>query len=303
MKINDEKLLAYVDGQLSTRESQALEHAMGIDEALSAELESMLNGLEAIEKNAATTRTQVASRPVLVENTGLDLVVVTDESQPKPVIPTLDLPVSNAACTTPSPSADIAASPLADIEPAPTKGLWTALRGGVLSLTLMLTALGVGVFYAQPIQGFVQTYLVLPHTSPQIAATELPLLTTHVSADQPLYQALQSASANELFYLGGDGELVMPVLSFQAADGRYCRQFELNSGLAVSLGVACQQGDFWEIKVLLAAGERMAGQTAYQVAAGYSHNALNAVLDGLWSGAALTAEQEYQLIMLNWRSL
>lgn len=299
MRINDDTLLAYVDGQLSAQESAALERAIGVDDALAALLEEMLQTPELAEKTFEAARSENVS-PELADRIWSDSLDVSE-----PVIPTLDTPSSNIAylaaqqalplettsCTNQQP---------VNAEPMFPKRPWLGLKRGLLSLTLLTTGLALGVLYQQPIQHAMQHYMEYQGLAVSVPLIDRPLVTGFVTPDQALYKALQSTPAYEFYYAGGSGEFVVPVLSFQALDGRYCREFEVNSGTAVSLGVACRMGTHWELQVLLAAGERAVGQMAYQAAAGYSHNALNAVLDGLWNGSALNATQESEAIAAQW---
>jgi len=120
-----------------------------------------------------------------------------------------------------------------------------------------------------------------------------------IVAQNPLYVALEQTTSQQHF-AAGNGDIIQPIMSFQANDGRHCREFQINTDSKVSIGVACKQDGYWNTEILLAAGNRPTGSQQYQPAAGYSQAALDAVLDTLWDGVAFDLNEEQALIQQGW---
>ena len=116
----------------------------------------------------------------------------------------------------------------------------------------------------------------------------------------PLYIALEQTPSLQHYEMD-NGDVIVPVMSFQADDGRYCREFQINSDQNVSVGVACKENNYWNTQVLLAAGSRPVDSTSYQPASGYSQEILDTVLDQLWMGVAYDVAEEQALIQKGWR--
>jgi len=121
-----------------------------------------------------------------------------------------------------------------------------------------------------------------------------------IVAQNPLYTALEQTPSQQRFE-AGNGDVILPVMSFQATDGRYCREFQINADRKVSIGVACKRDGYWNTEILLAAGSRPADSQSYQPASGYSQAALDVVLDSLWAGVAYGPAEEKALIQRAWR--
>ncbi|MCF6217193.1 MAG: hypothetical protein L3J62_01405 [Gammaproteobacteria bacterium] len=120
------------------------------------------------------------------------------------------------------------------------------------------------------------------------------------SSQSALYIALEKTPSLQHFEVE-NGHTILPVMSFQAVDGRYCREFQVNKESSVSVGVACKQDGTWNTEILLAADHHPVDHQNYQPASGYSQITLDAVLDDLWSGIAFDQTEEQALIQKAWR--
>lgn len=118
---------------------------------------------------------------------------------------------------------------------------------------------------------------------------------TVITPANPLHRVLDTSPSATLVSLGG-ADAAKPVLSFRDSAGRLCREFEVASDTAVSLGVACRVGAGpeadWRLEILLPAADRPAGETGYVQASGYEAAALDAVLTRLGAGEPLDAAAE-----------
>lgn len=100
---------------------------------------------------------------------------------------------------------------------------------------------------------------------------------------------------------GGD---VVVLSTFLTAENAPCREFELLPTAGdLSFGVACrQQGGGWEIAFAATADRAEAPSGAITPAGGPGVDAMEALLDRLGAGPALTAAEEAALISANWRA-
>lgn len=89
-----------------------------------------------------------------------------------------------------------------------------------------------------------------------------------------------------------------PVLTFEAADGRFCREFEITAGAEAAVGVACKSGEEWRLEVLTA--------SAAIDGSGYAPvSGPDALIDGamerLGAKPPLSPEAEAALMQKGWR--
>jgi hypothetical protein len=112
------------------------------------------------------------------------------------------------------------------------------------------------------------------------------------SAGTQLARVLDSAPSGEAS--GSSERQVVVVASFEAADGRYCRQFELGGG--ASDGVACRAEHGWSIVAL---AQRPGGTEGYQAAGG--ENPVGLAVAGLQPGPRIEDDAERELIENKWK--
>jgi len=250
--IDDEMLIAFLDGELSTEQSRRVEQAINDDVELAAQVERLAQ----VSELAAQ-----AYRHVL------------DEPAPEHLV--------NAVWSNDVGQSEVEVVSLA-ARRRPTGYLPLAIAASV--------ALVVGGLLGQQFAND----SIDSHRLVQADAGV-------IVAQNPLYIALEQIPSQQHFE-AGNGDVILPVMSFQATDGRYCREFEINADHKVSVGVACKQDGRWNTEILLAAGSRpVSRQDVFQPASGYSQTALDAVLDNLWAGVAYDVAEEERLIQRGWR--
>lgn len=124
--------------------------------------------------------------------------------------------------------------------------------------------------------------------------------TTGADVAQTLQRALQTLPSGETLAQGG--VQVMPVASFQAANGQACREFEQEAQGRLAHGLACRVDNQWVARVVLDRGPAngtLGEVPAFAPASGEA-DALATLLDRLGAGAALGADEERQLIDSAW---
>lgn len=95
---------------------------------------------------------------------------------------------------------------------------------------------------------------------------------------------------------------VLPVLTFKAGDGRFCRQYEFDGTQGRVLGLACRQtnGD-WQVLKQFGVAAKGAGAEGYSTASGSNRTAIDDVVDNLIEGDVLGSDDEADLIESDWR--
>lgn len=124
---------------------------------------------------------------------------------------------------------------------------------------------------------------------------------TAIEPGNPLFALLETTPAGQSV-ASPDGDSFHAIASFPAANGQYCREFELASEAASAVGVACRDETLWRMQVLLAAADRASTDQGYAPASGFNAAALEAVLGDLGGGQALGAQEEAAQIARGWRA-
>lgn len=89
-------------------------------------------------------------------------------------------------------------------------------------------------------------------------------------------------------------------LSFQASDGRACREFETGGGVGSAAGVACRQGGVWRLEEWMAGGGG-AASGSYRTAGGPQDPTIALALNRLGVTRILDREEEARAIAVGWK--
>lgn len=113
--------------------------------------------------------------------------------------------------------------------------------------------------------------------------------------------ALDATASGQLASLE-DGTELTPVLSFAAADGRFCREFSLAGAGSGGKGIACREGTGnWQVEALEPGATRLADAAGIVLAAGADGAALAAAYDQLGASDPLPMDREEALIADGWQ--
>ena len=314
--LNDEKLMAYVNGVLTESERIEVEEALGIDHEFRVKLEEISQAVERVDD---------ILRNVREDGQPYEVAAVNDQSEPGESTQVRVVEADSPSSVEPgrvaqSSSAESGATPPVVVAEAETAGpeplrsetdrepvieqptpvipeaadhgaVVDSRRGagwlGRVAVVMAIFAAGAGGYY--------YGHVVQPSAARMSSAV--------VESASPLSQALQKTPSQELFRFADGGDIVLPTLSFKTADGRYCRQFEINSGQTVSLGVACNQSGEWRMEMFLAAGERQMGSAVFQPVSNRHRDAMSALFDRLWGGSHLDSVEERAAIARGWSSM
>ena len=265
MEVTDEKLIAYLDGELPDEEKLQLDLLLSEDSSLKQRLETfqeldnkLTKAYESIEDRPYSTEIQqMLSSTNVAEPAGNEKM---DES-----------------------AIDLHSRVLAIISQMFSKPAWPS----VITATF---ALSLGILLGNQ---FGTT------SGP---ATELTMeLVGVIHPESQLHSVLESNLANETSQISvGQIATVMPVLTFRAVDARYCREFTIIAEQQGSRGIACREGGNWHLEMLTRddSVETVSGQ--FTTASDLTAVALDNLFNSLAADAPMDANSESSLIERGW---
>lgn len=118
--------------------------------------------------------------------------------------------------------------------------------------------------------------------------------------DRQFADAMETLPSRAVAQLS-DGRKIMPVLSFQAGDGRYCREYVRSGGADAGSGIACRGEGGWSIEGHAKGPVKMADGGRIETAAGADPTALDSDYSRLQASDPLNSELEKRLITNGWK--
>lgn len=97
------------------------------------------------------------------------------------------------------------------------------------------------------------------------------------------------------------GQELKPLLTFQAGDGRFCREFSFGKGDAGGTGIACRSGGRWKVEALDKGATELAKGSEIGLASGEDGAGLDAAYARLKAGDPMGPEIESALISSGWQ--
>jgi hypothetical protein len=98
-----------------------------------------------------------------------------------------------------------------------------------------------------------------------------------------------------------DGGKVSPVLSFAAADGRFCREFAISGGAEPGGGIACKDASGWKVEARSTSATLVADPGQIATAGGPDDQELAAAYVRLGASDPLSVDAERRLIAFGWK--
>ena len=97
--------------------------------------------------------------------------------------------------------------------------------------------------------------------------------------------------------------IIEPLLSFKSVNGDYCREFDIHNNDKKTLaGIACREQDAtWRLEIMVASDTQPNNYDIYQLSSGQDEEALDQVADNLMSNDPLSKTEEEILINNNWK--
>ena len=134
-----------------------------------------------------------------------------------------------------------------------------------------------------------------------LTQTPTPISFTRVEPGNSLHAALNSTRSGETATYAR-GYSVKPILSFQAANGQYCREVEFDHGASASVGILCREDDAWRTIVLIESEGAPDASGGYAPVGDVAVMEIEEAYARLNGGDALSPEAEQAAIASNWNS-
>ncbi|TRD10916.1 hypothetical protein FGU71_02940 [Erythrobacter insulae] len=111
--------------------------------------------------------------------------------------------------------------------------------------------------------------------------------------------ALEATPSGQLASLG-DGETLSPILTFEAGDGRFCREFTYATAQSESSGIACRSTSGWKIEAWSDDAVDIPDSSEIALAGSDGPSSLDEAYDRLDAGDPLAVEKESQIMRNGW---
>jgi len=262
MTISEDKIIAYVDGELAPEERAEVEAAAAAEPEIAAAL---------AQHQALRGRLEGVHADVLEEPAPAHLEALIRGSGPRPQ------PVPE-----PAPKPAPKPAEVVDLAARRAQRAKAAVRDSARPWALLAAGFAAGVV----ITGL-------------FAGRPAELFATHghvLVAEGRLAQALDRDLASDPRSASGP---VRVGLSFKARDGGYCRTFSTEAQAALA-GVACRKGEAWTIRAAVF-NPPAPPQGAYRTAASAAPAPVLSAVQDLIDGAPLDAQAEAQARAHGWR--
>ncbi|HEC00512.1 MAG TPA: hypothetical protein ENI91_02340 [Sphingomonadales bacterium] len=267
MKITDEILTAYLDGELSV--DDIADVARQIDS--SPELTRRVKDMRRNDASIAQAYHAIDSKPMpagildMLDKFPESQKTISEEETPT-VLPFKTKPVMRTQ--------------------AP---IWQV---AMAASVMLFVGLGAG------------RYLVPPPSSGGASAEKILAQQTTgvIGPDNKLFAVLEHQPSASPVRLAADSDtVVLPSMTFKTGDDKYCRAYRVIGQKSTSQNVACRMEDAWVVKISVgSAGATAAQNGLYQTASGEDNSAVTTVIRSLIKGDALSADDEQKVMQKNW---
>lgn len=120
-------------------------------------------------------------------------------------------------------------------------------------------------------------------------------------AGEAAFQTAMNGSASGVAVALSDSERLTPILSFEAKDGRFCREFALEGHAAGNQGIACKSDNQWTVEALVKGGGALPSNGEIRTAGGKDGASLDAAYSRLGASDPLNAQKENIYISNGWK--
>ena len=122
------------------------------------------------------------------------------------------------------------------------------------------------------------------------------------SAGSPEFgDALETTPSGQLASLG-DGATITPILTFEAGDGRFCREFTFAAAQSESSGIACRSSTGWTIEAWSDDAVETPDSSEIALAGSDGPSSLDDAYARLEAGDPLAMDRESEIIRNGWAS-
>lgn len=261
LMFSDDKLSAYLDGETTAAEAREIKEAA----ARIPEIARRLERLRRVSDAVSAAYGVIDDRPLPHEISTLLRADETPEERQNPVIGGMIRFPSRSDANTSRWSVPVAAS------------------------LALLVGFGFGA-------------LAVSHLSESSQPGAAEHMAGIITPPNPMFAVLETQASGTAVALGKGGNVsAVPVLTFRAGSGAFCREYKVTSGQTLTHGLACRENGIWNIKALAALPVRPAAAPEwYTTASSDSSELFDGVVDRLKTGDPVSAEAERQLIGNEW---
>lgn len=272
LRFSDETLMAFADGELDRETQEAVERAMETDD-------------DVVSRVALFIETRARAKE--------GMAPFLDEPVPDELLSRVTEMVEAAAATEPTEKHDQSHEPGKPEEPAETTVVPFARRSKPDRASARPAAITAGP-WALPLAACLA--LVIGATGGLLVGGSDSGGTSPLQIagfDQPgLIAALNSVRSGDETTLGESGDRFRAIASYRDEAGTFCREFEIDlETQSTTVAVACRPQDTWNVQFTVVAGQNTEGY-----APASSMESLEAYLNAVGAGEALSAEDEATLL-------
>ena len=263
MKITEQVLAAYVDGELDISDKKTVEEQIAKDSQIRMQVENLKN----IDKliNAAF--------PII-------------EDIPEKLVQTLTKGSTNENNTT----AKSNVTPLFGRHKKPRLGTQSSSIPYAVAASITLV---VGIMF-----GYLANTPDDKNVLDSILVSEI---NTHSRLYEVLENS-PSSTPLKIVGENNQEVIIEPLLSFKSVDGGYCREFDIHNDKKTLAGIACREQDAtWRLEIIVASDTQPNNYDIYQLSSGQDKEALDYVANNLMSNDPLSKAEEKILINNNWK--
>jgi len=266
MKIEDNDLMAYMDGELSPDRAREIEDELARSPALRDQLDKM-RAADALLAGSLRDTPKRAARP--------DTMALVDDLARKLAHQKTERPDNLVALKQPE---------------QVSRSFWKR------PFVPQAIAASVALFI-----GFGAGNLTSTSDMPQDRGiTDYAM--GQVSPQSPLYQALESSASHQAIRFGPEDQATAtPLTTFRTADGTFCREFSTAAPSSAQHGIACRKNGGWRIKAVVATDAAApASDGMFVTATDATTDPIGGMIMSMMEGDALSLSDEEKAITGNW---
>lgn len=267
MTPTDEKLSAYLDGELSPEEMDQITDQLATDPTLASRLETLR------ASDAWLSRQFEAADQKPIRTDTLDLIKEFSGDR----VNTQQEPSENDNVVALTPRSRWA--PLAE-----------SLSWGHAIAASVALFIGIGAGWQ---------FGGAERSASKIATLQTAGLIVPAS---PLYEVLETTPSLQRINLDSNSASARALMSFESVDGEYCRELQISSAESHSRSVACRTGGGWLVKATVArSGPALENGTDFVPASSAESALIDQTILSLMKNDALSSADEGQLISKGWQ--
>ena len=265
MTFSDEKLSAYLDGELSPEEMDQITDAVAASDELAARLEELGSADSWVKEQFA----EVDNQPFRADTLAL-LKDPQDAQAPE-------------ASGTPETDNIVAFKPMSDTPNPPKPVFWgQAIAASIALIVGVISGMQFGPGETSGANAPVQFVGSIPQGS-------------------QLHHMLETLPSLQEVTLNGTSDTATAMMTFPTRNGQYCREYAHRSAGAQTRNIACRTDDGWYITASVASQPSPTAAASGFIPAGAGDDLIDTLIVDMMTADALTSEGEAFLLENGWQ--